>query len=78
MKQPKGRGRPKKSSHQLQTAYLDTRLTEAEKQTFKDAADVAGLPLSTWVRERLRRAAVRELEEASRPIAFLNTPATGG
>jgi uncharacterized protein (DUF1778 family) len=51
--------------------YLDVRLEPDEKQAFKDAADVAGLPLSTWVRERLRRSATKELEAANVPIAFL-------
>lgn len=50
---------------------LKIRMDAAEKQAFSDAAGVAGIPVSTWMRERLRRAAVRELEEASRPIAFL-------
>jgi uncharacterized protein (DUF1778 family) len=50
---------------------LQIRLTEEENQAFKDAADIAGIPISVWVRERLRRAATRELEEAARPIAFL-------
>jgi hypothetical protein len=52
------------------------RLSEGEKASFKDAADVAGISLSAWVRERLRHAAIRELESASKPIAFLQ--ATGG
>jgi hypothetical protein len=47
------------------------KLDAAEKEAFRDAADLAGVPLSTWVRERLRQIAVRELERASRPIAFL-------
>jgi len=51
--------------------YLQVRLDDLEKQGFQEAADLAGLALSAWVRERLRRAAVRELEEASRPIPFL-------
>jgi predicted HicB family RNase H-like nuclease len=62
-------GRPKKAKKLSE--YLEVRVEAAEKQTFKDAADLAGIPVSTWVRERLRRAAIRELEEASRPIAFL-------
>jgi hypothetical protein len=69
--QPKRRGRPKKSSGQLQTEYLDVRLVPSEKEAFKEAADIAGLPLSAWVRERLRQVAVRELESAGRKIAFL-------
>ena len=69
--QKKRRGRPKKSSHELQTEYLDVRLSVAEKQAFKESAEIAGLPVSAWVRERLRQAAIRELEASSRPVPFL-------
>jgi hypothetical protein len=62
-------GRPKKDKKL--NDYLEIRVESAEKEAFKDAADLAGIPVSIWVRERLRRAAIRELEEASRPIAFL-------
>jgi len=55
----------------MQTEYLDVRLSLAEKQAFKESADIAGLPLSAWVRERLRQSATRELEAAARPIPFL-------
>jgi hypothetical protein len=51
--------------------YLEIRLAALEKQAFGDAARLAGLPISAWVRERLRRVAIRELEEAAMPIAFL-------
>jgi uncharacterized protein (DUF1778 family) len=51
--------------------YLELRLYAAEKQAFKDAADLRGMALSVWVRERLRLAAQRELEEANKPIAFI-------
>ena len=47
------------------------RVETKEKEAFKDAADLAGMPLSAWVRERLRQIALRELQSASRPIAFL-------
>jgi hypothetical protein len=53
------------------------RLSEAEKSAFKDAARLAGIGLSTWARERLRLAAIRELETAAKPIAFLNDPEDG-
>lgn len=55
----------------MKTELLQLRLNPAEKQGFQEAADLSGLPLSGWVRERLRRAAIRELEEASRPIPFI-------
>lgn len=62
-------GRPQKKV--TRDDYLELRLGVLEKQAFRDAAKLAGLPLSTWVRERLRRAAIRELEEVAHPIAFL-------
>jgi hypothetical protein len=37
----------------------------------KDAAELAGVGLATWVRERVRGIARRELEEADKPVAFL-------
>lgn len=51
---------------------LEVRIDESEKEAFKDAAELAGIGLSTWVRERLRLIAIRELENAGRRIAFLN------
>jgi hypothetical protein len=65
------RGRPKKSDDRVKAEYLDIRLLAAEKQAFRDAADLAGLDLSAWVRERLRMLARKELEAADRPVAFL-------
>lgn len=50
---------------------LQIRLTESEKQGFLDAAEIAGIPLSSWVRERLRMAAIRDLESAGKKIPFI-------
>lgn len=50
---------------------LQIRLTEQEKAGFAEASELAGIPLSSWVRERLRLAAIRELESAGRPIPFV-------
>jgi hypothetical protein len=50
---------------------IQVRLTPSEKESFVLAADLAGIPLSSWVRERLRRVCIRELEEAAMPIPFL-------
>jgi antitoxin component of RelBE/YafQ-DinJ toxin-antitoxin module len=47
------------------------RLDPEEKEAFKQAAELAGITLSSWIRERLRRSAIKELEEAAIPIAFL-------
>jgi hypothetical protein len=40
------RGRPKKDPARAKGAYLDIRLEAAEKQTFREAAELAGLDLS--------------------------------
>lgn len=50
---------------------LQIRLTAEEKQGFSDAAELAGIPLSSWVRERLRLAAIRDLESAGLQIPFV-------
>jgi len=62
-------GRPRQANKR--TEYLELRLTEGEKRAFTEAAQISGISVSTWVRERLRRAVIRELEEAGRPATFL-------
>ena len=47
------------------------RLSNEEKRGFEDAAKLGGISLSSWARERLRRAAIRELQDANRLVAFL-------
>jgi hypothetical protein len=67
----KGPGRPRKAPNQVKGDYLELRLAPLEKQAFRQAADIAGIPLASWARERLRRSATRELEEAGLSIPFL-------
>jgi hypothetical protein len=67
----KRRGRPPKGSDKIKGAYLEVRLEEVEKQAFREAAELAGLDLSAWARERLRKASRSELEGAGRAVAFL-------
>jgi len=50
---------------------LQIRLTNAEKEGFELAAALAGISLSSWVRERLRLTAIRELEGAGRRVPFI-------
>jgi uncharacterized protein (DUF1778 family) len=64
-------GRPKKQVDALKADYIEVRCEEAEKAAFRQAAEAAGLPLSGWIRERLRRAARKELEDMEMPVAFL-------
>jgi hypothetical protein len=47
------------------------RLTTLEKASFQEAADLAEIPLSAWMRERLRLAVIRELENAGRSVPFI-------
>jgi uncharacterized protein (DUF1778 family) len=65
-------GRPKKEPGALKADYIEVRCEESEKQAFRAAAEAAGLPLSGWIRERLRRTARKELESINLPVAFLD------
>ncbi len=67
----KRRGRPPKGSDKIKDIRLDMRLEASEKEAFRAAAELAGLDLSAWIRERLRRIAREELQEAGREVPFL-------
>lgn len=47
------------------------RLTKQEKKGFDEAAEIAGIDLSSWARERLRQAAIADLERVGRKAPFL-------
>jgi uncharacterized protein (DUF1778 family) len=66
----KRRGRPRKGSNELKGIRLDMRIQVAEKDGFRTAAEIAGLDLSAWIRERLRRIARQELLKAGRTVPF--------
>jgi hypothetical protein len=68
------RGRPPADPARAKVEHLDIRLETQEKRAFKEAAELAGLALSAWIRERLRRAARKELEGSGRPVPFLAKP----
>jgi hypothetical protein len=53
------------------TESLLVRLTSKEKEGFELAASLAGISISAWVRERLRLAAIRELEGAGKRVPFV-------
>jgi uncharacterized protein (DUF1778 family) len=55
----------------MKSESLRIRLGPEEKQAFQDAADLAGMALSAWIRDRLRKAAREELNEAGEQVAFL-------
>lgn len=55
------------------TEVVIIRLSSSEKEAFKEAASLSGIGLSSWVRERLRRTAARELGEVGREAAFITS-----
>src|SRR5205823_5740424 len=67
----KKRGAPKKPAGKGKTAAKLVRMTDAELATFDAAAELAGLPTSGWMRERLRSAARAELEALKRLDRFV-------
>ncbi len=50
---------------------IKLRLQPEEKAAFEGAADLAGISMSAWVRERLRTACIRELEGAGLKVPFV-------
>jgi hypothetical protein len=57
---------------------LQIRISEEEKQGFEIAAMMSGISLSSWVRERLRLSAIRELEGAGKRVPFVPEIPLGG
>jgi predicted HicB family RNase H-like nuclease len=60
------------------TEILQIRISDSEKEGFELAAALAGISLSSWVRERLRLTAIRELEGAGRRVPFVPEISMGG
>ena len=55
-------GRPAKPEAEQRTVYLRARLTQAQEQVIKAAAEKAGISVSAWAVERLLRCARNELK----------------
>lgn len=66
----KKRGGQQKPPDEVKGRYLQLRVTQPEKDGFDAAAELAGLSLAAWVRERLRVASRNELQEVGEPIPF--------
>jgi hypothetical protein len=64
------RGRPPKGSGMTKSESVLIRMESREKAAFTEAAEIAGVPLSVWIRERLRRVARDELREAGKESPF--------
>ncbi len=55
----------------MKTELMEVRLGVDEKATFRKAAELSGVALSAWVRDRLRRVARAELVDAGEQVPFL-------
>lgn len=53
------------------TEMMKLRLQPEEKAAFEEAANLAGISTSAWVRERLRTACIREFEGAGLKVPFI-------
>jgi hypothetical protein len=67
-------GRPRKSADKKKAEYLQVRVEDAEKQAFTEAAELSGQALSVWVRDQLRQAARRKIEEFGKQVPFFPFP----
>ena len=56
----------------MKSETVKIRLDIDEKRAFKKAADIAGISLSAWMRERLRPSAISELRRVDMTPAFLD------
>lgn len=61
-----GMARPKKEESRAHSAALRIRLLPEHDALIRQAATLAGVSLSDWLRERIIRAARREVAEAGR------------
>ncbi|WP_156824980.1 plasmid mobilization protein [Methylocystis rosea] len=50
---------------------LQVRMSESEKKAFEMAASSAGISISAWVRDRLRRVARDELQSSGLKVPFI-------
>ena len=67
------RGRPTLPDALKKSQAHLLRMGAVEKRDFEEAAEIAGISLSAWIRERLRAAAARELQAVGRAVRFLAT-----
>ena len=67
----KTRAQAPKTDEASKPRYLQVRVTEPEKAAFDEAAEMAGIGVSAWVRERLRIAARTELQGYGKTVSFI-------
>jgi hypothetical protein len=72
MKTKQKRGRPRGATGKAKTDLLQIRVDSLERQGFTQAADLAGIGISAWARERLRQVCRRELTDHGVAVPFLS------
>ncbi len=58
----------------MRTETILVRVSPEEKQCFQNAASICGISLSAWVRERLRTASRKDLEDSGISAEFIVLP----
>src|SRR3546814_2718656 len=58
------------TSRMQRTSILQIRVSAAEKESFELAGEIAGIPVSAWARQALRRAAASELRPMGIKVPF--------
>lgn len=61
--------RPKKEAGKARDKLMQVRVQATEYDAFREAAESAGLDLSSWVRERLKRLAAQEMRAQQKTAA---------
>src|SRR3546814_15923353 len=64
------RGARRITSRMQRTSILQIRVSAAEKESFELAGEIAGIPVSAWARQALRRAAASELRPMGIKVPF--------
>jgi len=59
------RGRPRKAPEERLAERIEVRADSSDKRLLEEAAEKSGEKLSDWIRDRLVRAAKRELRRSS-------------
>lgn len=55
----------------MKDSQVMIKVSEDERDGFKRAAEIAGIGLSAWARQKLRAAAIKDLQEVGEKIPFL-------
>lgn len=53
------------------TSQLLIRVSDLEKEGFERAAEISGVGVSTWARQVLRSAAIKQAQEVGEKVSFL-------